>query len=98
MNRLQFTILVSLSGVIALCLLLQVIFSRMSSSNENRLQNLEAKLQDGQLCLTHWKQIATWTGQLAQQQNDQALKDVLTRQGLQIKQNTNAAPEAPATH
>jgi hypothetical protein len=98
MNRIQFIALTSLSGVIAFCLLLQVIFSRMSASDGDRLRTLEAKLQDGQLCVTHWKQMVTWTGQLAQQQNDQALKDLLGRQGLQIKQpqGTNAPAAAPA--
>lgn len=95
MNRLQFIIVTSLSGVIALSLFLQVIFARISAADEIRLRNTESKLQDGQLCLTHWQQIAQRTAQLSQQQNDQALKDVLTRQGLTLKINTNSAPAAP---
>jgi len=101
MNRLEFTIVTCLSGVIALCIFLQIIFVRFSAADELRLRQTDDTLQQAQQFYTHSRQIAQRIAQVAQQQNDPALKDLLTRQNITIKSDTNAAPaapEAPSTH
>jgi hypothetical protein len=85
MNRLQFIIVTSLSGVIALCIFVQIILVRMSATDELNVQKAQATLQQGQLCYTRLQQIAGRVAQLAQSQNDQVLKDLLTRQNITIK-------------
>jgi hypothetical protein len=100
MNRVQFIIVTTLSGIVALCIFLQIIFVRLLGSDQSRLRDTEQALQAGQNDFTHLQQIATRVAQLAQQQNDQALKDLLARQQIQIKANPDdanaSAPAAPA--
>jgi hypothetical protein len=100
MNRVQFIIVTTLSGIVALCIFLQIIFVRLLGSDQTRLRDTEQALQAGQSDFTHLQQIATGVAQLAQQQNDQALRDLLTRQGIQIKpaatDANSSAPAAPA--
>lgn len=109
MNRIQFIVLTTLSGIVALCIFLQIIFVRLSSADELRLRQYGEALQEGQSDFDHLQQIATRVAQLAQQQNDDQLRDLLTRQNIQIKDTTNApaaagpstpppAPAAPSTH
>ena len=98
MNRVQFIIVTTLSGVVALCILLQIIFVRLSAADELKLRQVSAALQEGQTDFDHLQQIATRVGQLAQQQNDDQLRDVLKRQNIQIKgPATNAAPTPTTT-
>jgi hypothetical protein len=103
MSFARFVILTSLSGLIALCLLLQIVFARLTLADEVRVSRTEQALQEGETFQTRLVQIANRVAQLAQQQQDQSLKDLLTRQGFQIKQPAAAstapassAPEAPA--
>jgi hypothetical protein len=113
MNRVQFIIVTTLSGIVALCIFLQIIFVRLLGADQARLRDTEQALQAGQNDFNHLQQIATSVGQLAQQQNDQALRDLLARNDIQIKANpddSNAsapapppapsapAPAAPSTH
>ena len=101
MNRTQFIIVTTLSAVIALCIFLQIIFSRISAADEIRLGNTENALKQGQLCFTRLQQVAGRVAQVAQQQNDQALKDLLVRQNIQIKApattGTTPAADTPET-
>jgi hypothetical protein len=98
----RFLILTILSSVIALCVLLQIIFVRMVQADELRLKQTELMLQEGQNCYGRLQQIASRVAQVAQQQQDPALRDLLTRQNIQIKPNAGApaaaapAPAAPA--
>jgi hypothetical protein len=99
MNRVQFIIVTTLSGIVALCIFLQIIFVRLLGSDQARLRDTEQALQAGQADFTHLQQVATSIAQLAQQQNDQALKDLLVRQQIQIKapdEANSAPPAAPA--
>jgi hypothetical protein len=110
MNRVQFIIVTTLSGIVALCIFLQIIFVRLLGADQSRLRDTEQALQAGQNDFNHLQQIATSVAQLAQQQNDQALRDLLARQQIQIKApdqgNASApapapaapAPAAPSTH
>lgn len=90
----RFIVLISLSGLVALGTLLQIFFAGEEQSSNQKLQRTEAALQQGQLCETQLVGIAKRVAQLAQQQQDQSLKDLLTRQGFTIKQpaSTPAAP------
>jgi hypothetical protein len=99
MNRLQFIIVTTLSGVIALCIFVQIIVVRLSSTDELNIQKAQATLQQGQLCFTRLQQIASRVAPVAQTQNDQVLKDLLTRQNIAIKPPTadNSATSAPTT-
>ena len=96
MNRLQFLIVTILSGIVALCIFLQIIFVRLLGADQSRLRDTEQALQAGQNDFTHLQQIATRVAQLAQQQNDEALRDLLARQNIQIKANPDEATSAPA--
>jgi hypothetical protein len=96
MNRAQFLIVTTLSGIVALCIFLQIIFVRLLGADQSRLRDTEQALQAGQSDFTHLQQIATRVAQLAQQQNDEALKDLLTRQQIQIKAPDDANSTAPA--
>lgn len=95
MNRLQFIIVTSLSGVIAFCIFLQIVLVRISANDDQMARDDQAKLQQGQLCFTRLQQIAGRIAQVAQQQDDQQLKDLLQRQNIQIKP-APAASNAPA--
>jgi cysteinyl-tRNA synthetase len=99
MNRIQFIIVTTLSGIVALCIFLQIIFVRLSAADEMRLRQYGEALQEGQSDFDHLQQIATRVAQLAQQQNDDQLRDLLTRQNIQIKDTNNgpAAAAAPST-
>jgi hypothetical protein len=94
----RFLTLTTLSGVVALCILLQIVFVRLTQTDELRLQQTEAALQQGELCDTRLVQIAKRIAQVAQQQQDQQLKDLLTRQGFEMKPpaGSNAPALAPA--
>jgi HAMP domain-containing protein len=97
MNRVQFLIVTILSGIVALCIFLQIIFVRLLGADQSRLRDTEQALQAGQNDFTHLQQIATRVAQLAQQQNDEELRNLLTRQNIQIKANPDeAAPGTPA--
>jgi hypothetical protein len=96
MNRVQFIILTILSGLVAICILLQIIFVRLSAADEMRLRQIGEALQEGQSDFDHLQQIATRVAQLAQQQNDDQLRDLLTRQNIQINNNGTNAPAATA--
>jgi hypothetical protein len=99
MNRVQFIIVTTLSGIVALCILLQIIFVRLLGADQSRLRDTEQALQAGQNDFNHLQQIAKSVAQLAQQQNDQALRDLLARNNIQIKASpdeSNASAPAPA--
>jgi hypothetical protein len=105
MNRFQFIIVTSLSGVIFFCIFLQIILVRVSATDDQRARAAQATIQKGQLCFTRLQQIAGRIAQVAQQQDDQQLKDLLQRQNIQIKPTpattgtpAPAASTTPTTH
>lgn len=99
MTRLQFIIVTSLSAVIALCIFTQIILVRVSANDDQRARVAQASVQQGQLCFNRLQQIAQRIAQVAQQQNDQQLKDLLTRQHIEVKSgaSTPAATTTPAS-
>jgi hypothetical protein len=96
MNRVQFVIVTSLAGIVALCIILQFFLSMSLGAKEANLRQAGGALQEGEADFQHLQQIATRVAQLAQTQNDSQLKDLLTRNNIQINNGTNAAPMAPA--
>jgi len=96
MSSTRFIIVTSLSGLAALVILLQVIFGYKEGNDERQLQQLDATLQQGALYDTHLLQIAQRVAQVAQQTQDQQLKDLLERQHFQIRPSSaSGAPAAP---
>jgi len=104
MTRLQFIILTALSVLVALSLFLNLYLAQASVVDENRLRLTGEALQEGQLDYNRLQQVANWTATLAEQKDDQALRDVLDRNNIQMKPApaapaaAPAAPAAPTTH
>ncbi len=90
----------SLSSLIALLLLLQIVFVRITSADQVQLLKRQQLISQGQQSDRSVRELAARIYQLSQQTNDTALKDLLTRQQITITPpsdaSTNAA-SAPAT-
>lgn len=103
MNRTSFWILTYLSSVIAILLILQIIFVRITTYDQARLVQRQQLVSEGQSFDLHVRQVAARIYQVSQQTQDQGLKDLLTRQQITIAPNTDATTNAqpataPATH
>jgi hypothetical protein len=111
MTRPQFIILTSMSCLLALCIFSQLYLVRAAGTDDSRLRAAGAALQEGQLDYNRLQQVANWTAALAVQKNDDSLRDLLTRNNIQVKPNPSAAnapaaaspaaattPAAPSTH
>jgi hypothetical protein len=96
-TRLQFIVLTCLSVFVALCILLELYLSHAEGQEEIRLASMTREMQEGQLDYNHLQQVANWTAALAERQNDQALRDVLARNNIQVKPPTAPAAGAPAS-
>lgn len=94
MNRVQFLIATILSGLVALFVILQIFLSLSLGSKEKELGNANAAMQEGESDFQRLQQIASRVAQLSA--NDDQLKQLLTRNNIQIGANTNEAPAAPA--
>jgi flagellar basal body-associated protein FliL len=80
MNRNQFWILTAGSGLVVFLLLLQAVFAWESRSNEVKAAEVQQTIAQGGQCYTRVRALATRIYQVSQQTQDQALKDLLTRQ------------------
>ncbi len=96
MTRVQFIVLTCLSVFVALCILLELYLSHAEGQEEIRLASVTRELQQGQLDYNHLQQVANWTAAIADRQNDQALRDVLARNNIQVKPPAAPAGGAPA--
>jgi hypothetical protein len=101
MTRLQFIILTSLSVVVALCVFLQMFLVHATAADETRLRATGAALNEGQTDFNRLQQVANWTAALAQKENDQNLRDILTQNNIQVKNSpapdANSSSSTPAT-
>lgn len=101
MNRPQFWILIAGSTLLVLALLLQVICARSAQYAQGRALAASQFVNQGRAADTQLQQLAMRIYQVGNQNNDQALKDLLTRQRIIINNPTNAtsaaAPEATST-
>jgi hypothetical protein len=88
MKRYQFWTLVACSSLVVLLLLLQVIFER--AGQVARIQVLQAQqiIANGRTCDTRIRQLANRIYQVSLQNNDQGLKDLLTRQQITVNATT----------
>lgn len=102
MNRTYFWILTFLSCLIAVLLVTQIILGRITANDRILLAKRQELINTGQTCDRQAREVATRIYQLAQQTQDQGLKDIMTRQQIVVSPaSTNAAPAAtpaPASH
>jgi hypothetical protein len=99
MNRVQFWILNGLGIVLVVLFGLHIFLSNLAVSGQNRMVSVQRFLQEGQYCDTRVRQLATRIYQVSQQTQDQALKDLLTRQDIRIappQQQAQPGAEQPA--
>jgi hypothetical protein len=88
MKRYQYWILLAGSCLVFVLLLLQVIFER--EGQYARVQVLQAQqvINEGRTCDTRIRQLANRIYQLSLQNQDQGLKDLLTRQQITVNATT----------
>ena len=101
MNRNEFLIVTSLSGLVAILLISQIVLARMTNAEQNRVMQAQQVINQGQVCLKNLQQVAMRTAQLSQQKDDKGLKDLMARQQISInpapsQSSGNSAAEAPA--
>ena len=96
MTRLQFVIVTSLSILVSLCTFLHLYLVHASAQDENRLRAAGAALQEGQVDYNRLQQVANWTATLSEQRNDPELREILSRNNIQVKSSPAPAPSAPA--
>jgi len=106
MNRIQFFILTGLSSLIALLLIGHIFLQRQATYEQALYSQAQQAVSVGQASQAMMKQLALRIFQDSQKTQDQALKDLLTRQQITYtpgSQSTNAtdlpvAPTSPSTH
>jgi hypothetical protein len=103
MNRIQFWVLIYLSSLIAILLILQIIFVRMTTYDQVRLVQRQQIVTEGEAYDLHVRQVAARIYQVSQQTQDQGLKDLLTRQQISIAPSADSTSStepaaAPAAH
>jgi predicted negative regulator of RcsB-dependent stress response len=97
MNRTQFWILNGLAGFVVLLFITQIFLVRAAIYEQNQMAMAQQALQQGQAFQGNLKQLALRIVQVSQQTNDQALKDLLTRQQISFTpQGQDSATPAPA--
>lgn len=101
MNKIQFWVLTALSIFIVVILGLQIVLLRMANYDQARVAQAQQIIQEGQACDVRVRQLAARIYQVAQQTQDQGLKDLLTRQQITLapqpaNQDTTVPNPAPA--
>ena len=105
MNRNQFWVLITGSCLVVLFLFLQVFLSRQAQYAQARLIAAQQVVTEGRNCDVRLRQLATRIYQVSTQTQDQALKDLLTRQQISVPAaatqpaaQPSAAPAAVPAH
>lgn len=101
MNRNEFLIATSLSSLVVILLIAQIVLVRMANTDQNQVMGARQYISQGEVCLKNLQQVALRTAQLAQQKDDQGLKDVMARQSISIsappsQASGSSAAAAPA--
>lgn len=100
MNSVKFYILTGLSSLVVLLLLTQGILGHIVDSQQQQILSARETINEGQQSETRLQQVAYALNGVAAQTNDQALKDILTRQNIVVRvpaADTNASSStAPA--
>jgi len=97
MNRTYFWILTCMGSLIALLLILQIIFVRMTNYDQALLLERQQFINQGEQSEVHLRQLAARIYQVSQQTQDQGLKDLLVRQQITITPNTDGSTNADST-
>lgn len=84
MNRIQFSIVLFLSGVVAFCVILQMTFVHLSTQEDARAQKASDQIQTGQVCFSHLEQMAKLLAQVDEQKHDPAIAALLDRNHIKI--------------
>jgi len=99
MNRNEFLIVTSLSGLVVILLIAQIVLARMANADQTRVMQAQQYINQGQVCLKNLQQVAMRTAQLSQQKDDQGLKDLMARQQISIgappSQSSGSSPAVP---
>jgi predicted negative regulator of RcsB-dependent stress response len=95
MKRIEFFILTGLSSLVVLLLIGHIFLVRQAAFEQNRLSVAQQIVTEGQTAQNNLKQVAIRIYQDSQKTQDQALKDLMTRQQISFKP-TESATSAPA--
>jgi hypothetical protein len=91
MNRTQYWLLVTLSCLVVIFLAAQAGFSVWSVKVQSRLITAQQVIQQGRACDQRWRQLIGRIVEVGQKSQDQALKDLLTRQGITVRVNPDSS-------
>lgn len=100
MNRIQFYVLIGLSGVVVLLMAGNVILARQLNAEQTRLAQAQQIINQGQVFQTDLKQLAVRIFQDSQKTQDPGLKELLARQQITYTPNganaesTNSTPSS----
>jgi len=86
-----------MGSLIALLLILQIIFVRMTNYDQALLLERQQFINQGEQSEVHLRQLAARIYQVSQQTQDQGLKDLLVRQQITITPNTDGSTNADST-
>ncbi len=106
MNRIQFLVLTTLSGLVALLLVLNIFLVRWTNFEQNRLAAAQQVVTQGQAFEGNLKQLAIRILQDSQKTQDPGLKEILDRQQIKFTPNADGSAAgdnssvtpAPAAH
>jgi hypothetical protein len=88
MKRSQYWILITCSSLVVILLLLQVIFERAAQGARMLVLNAQQTITEGRNCDTRIRQLANRIYQVSLQNQDQGLRDLLTRQQITVNATT----------
>ena len=105
MNRTQFLILTSLSGVVVFLLVILTWLERINNGEQARIATAQQIVTQGQAVEGNLKQLAIRIFQDSQKTQDPGLKEILDRQQIKFTPNadnsggdSSSTTPAPATH
>lgn len=94
MNRVQFWVLTVASLILLGLFTTDIVEGYNAQAAARRLSGMHILIGQGKTCYERWQQIAVRTYQLGQQ--DPALRDVLTRQQINVKPRVEQQPAQAA--
>jgi hypothetical protein len=102
MNRIQFFVLIGLSGLLFLLLMGHLYLGQTAAASQSKVANAQAFINQASAFANNYKSLATYIAQASQKSNDPALKDLLARQGIAVKVTPaptgTETPATPTTH
>ena len=96
MNRIQFWVLVTLSSLVIIFLALQAVFAVFSQHMQIQVAYAQQAIQQGRAYDQRWRQLIERIVEVSQKSQDQGLKDILTRQGVTVRQAPSPSSPEPA--